>query len=297
MNYFRFYVGDYLSKTNRLSLSEHGAYLRLMLECYGADTDTLPADPQELYRICGAVTTDEQKAVKKVADRFFPVNGDGHRHNKRIGIELPKALQTIERQREAALQTNARRYSERSSERSSDINTEALGDTTPIHQPLTSIRQPPDAKRQPPDKPGCAAPAQQASASPRKRRRVSDPAKTAAVEHAYSEAYFARYGAYPVVNEKFRGQLSKFLDRVAKEEAPGIAAFYVRSNYGWYVKQGHSVDYLLKDAEKLRTQWITGKPITETEARQIDRTQANADSFGPLIEEAEEREGGGHAGK
>jgi uncharacterized protein YdaU (DUF1376 family) len=34
------------------------------------------------------MTPAERKAVDKVAERFFPVNGDGRRHNKRAEEEI-----------------------------------------------------------------------------------------------------------------------------------------------------------------------------------------------------------------
>jgi uncharacterized protein YdaU (DUF1376 family) len=37
------------------------------------------------------MTPAERKAVDKVAERFFPVNGDGRRHNKRAEAEIIEA--------------------------------------------------------------------------------------------------------------------------------------------------------------------------------------------------------------
>jgi hypothetical protein len=52
----------------------------------------------------------------------------------------------------------------------------------------------------------------------------------------------------------------------------------------------HSVDAMLKDAEKLHTEWTTKTQMTSTKAMQTDKTQTNFDSFSALIAEAEERE-------
>jgi hypothetical protein len=41
---------------------------------------------------------------------------------------------------------------------------------------------------------------------------------------------------------------------------------------------------LLADAEKLRTEWATGRMVTATSARQIDRTQTNRNSAQEAIE-------------
>lgn len=90
MNYFEFYPGDYLKATGRLTLTEHGAYLRLLMEYYATE-EPLPADYDELYVIASAIKPADRAAVKKVADRFFPVGQDGLRHNDRADEEVVKA--------------------------------------------------------------------------------------------------------------------------------------------------------------------------------------------------------------
>lgn len=95
MNYFEFYPGDYSRDTRHCSLAEHGAFL-LLLSSYYATEKPLPADYVALYRICSAMTPEEQAAVRSVADAFFPLADDGLRHNKRADEEIPKALARIE---------------------------------------------------------------------------------------------------------------------------------------------------------------------------------------------------------
>lgn len=95
MNYFELYPGDYLRDTTRLNLTEHGAYLRLLMTYY-AEELPLPADLDELYVIAGAIRTADKDAVRKVADRFFPVGKDGQRHNSRADEEIAKAAERME---------------------------------------------------------------------------------------------------------------------------------------------------------------------------------------------------------
>lgn len=120
------------------------------------------------------------------------------------------------------------------------------------------------------------------------------PAPSSLVWAKYSDAYERRYGAKPTRNASVNGKLAQFLKRVAAEEAPAIAAFFVAHNDQFYVKSMHPVGLLLKDAEKLRTEWATGRQVTSGQARQIDRRQTNFNAFSGLIAEAEanEREGG-----
>lgn len=99
MKFYQRYPGDYGKKTARLSLAEHGAYALLMDEIYSTE-EALPADLDELYRICRAMTEIEQKAVEKVAEKFFPIGADGLRHNERVDEEIAKAQPKIEAARE-----------------------------------------------------------------------------------------------------------------------------------------------------------------------------------------------------
>ncbi|WP_432731453.1 hypothetical protein [Variovorax sp. W6] len=118
--------------------------------------------------------------------------------------------------------------------------------------------------------------------------------KTADVWEAYSSAYAARYGVGPLRNAKVNALLSQFLSKLPVDEAPAVAAFYVRSNNQFYVAKGHSVGMLLADAEKLRTEWVTGRQTTATQARLADRAQSNFNAFAPLIAEAKAKEGRHH---
>lgn len=110
---------------------------------------------------------------------------------------------------------------------------------------------------------------------------------TVATWRAYSAAYQNRYGTAPIRNQKVNGQLAQLVKRLGAEEAPPVAAFYVSHNAAWYVKRGHSVDALLADAEKLRTEWATSRQITDTAARESDTRQAQGDVWHKLLEEAE----------
>lgn len=96
------------------------------------------------------------------------------------------------------------------------------------------------------------------------------------VWRAYSAAYFDRYGTEPVRNATVNTQVKGFVKRIGAEESPAVAAFFVQSNAAFYVGRGHSFGNLLSDAEKLRTEWATGRTMTGTRARQIDQSQANA---------------------
>lgn len=109
------------------------------------------------------------------------------------------------------------------------------------------------------------------------------PAPTAATWTAYSEAYQRRYGVAPIRNAMVNGQLSQFVKRVGSDEAPEVARFYVGLSSAWYVQKGHPVGQMLADAEKLRTEWITGRTINGTAARRQEATAANP--FAALLQD------------
>ena len=88
----------------------------------------------------------------------------------------------------------------------------------------------------------------------------------------YSNAYFNRYGTEPVRNAKVNGQVKQFVQRLGYTESPLVAEFFLTHNNSYYAGRLHSVDCLLADAEKLRTEWATGYAMTQTKARQIDKT-------------------------
>lgn len=95
MNFYKRYPGDYAKKTSRLTLAQHGAYSLLLDELYLTEAP-LPAEMDELYRICRAMKKDEQEAVRAVAERFFPLASDGLRHNERATEELAAAAPALE---------------------------------------------------------------------------------------------------------------------------------------------------------------------------------------------------------
>ncbi len=91
---------------------------------------------------------------------------------------------------------------------------------------------------------------------------------------AYAEAYRQRYGVDPVRNATVNGQIANFVKRLG-ENAPHVAAYFVGSASAFYVSKGHAVGAMLCDAEKLHTEWATGRRVTQSAARQADRTASN----------------------
>lgn len=128
------------------------------------------------------------------------------------------------------------------------------------------------------------APPASPAASPKKNpveKKKADEGETALQAacretfRSYASAYWDRYQTEPVVNAKIRSQIKQFCQRIASDEAPQVAAFYLSHQSAYYVRKCHDVGGMLADAEKLRTEWATNRQITDTQSRQADRTRAN----------------------
>lgn len=102
---------------------------------------------------------------------------------------------------------------------------------------------------------------------------------------AYSVAYEQRYDVEPVRNAQTNALTKKLVEKIGEDEAQDVAAFYVGHNDALYVRSGHCLELLIRDAPKLRTEWYTGRRINGTQARRNEATEANP--FLPLV--AEER--------
>ena len=94
----------------------------------------------------------------------------------------------------------------------------------------------------------------------------------------YAFAYRKRYGTWPVWNAQAGGVLGRLIERIGAEEAPKVAAFFVGINDALLIARCHPLSQLLANAEGYRTQWLTGRQINTTTARQVERKQANLDA-------------------
>lgn len=105
MNHYPRHVGDITRDTFGLSLTEFGAYDRL-LDAYYATEKPIPH--AERYRLTGAVSKADKAAVDYVISRYF-VQADDGLHQKRADTEIAKYR---ERSASASASANAR-WSER----------------------------------------------------------------------------------------------------------------------------------------------------------------------------------------
>lgn len=122
---------------------------------------------------------------------------------------------------------------------------------------------------------------------------------------AYAAGYEARYNTLPVRNEKTNRNIVDLVKRLGGE-APEVTRFFVeRVNEAFVVKRCHAIGDLLVQCEAFRTQWAAGIAMTNTAARQADKTAANhsvvpgaADKARQIIAQRRDAQAGGgaHAG-
>ena len=92
---------------------------------------------------------------------------------------------------------------------------------------------------------------------------------------AYASAYRDRHGVAPVRNAKVNANVRQIVQRLGRSEAPLVAAWFLTVNERYVVQNMHDLGALLAKCEAYRTQWATGRQVTEEAARQTDKTQTN----------------------
>ena len=119
--------------------------------------------------------------------------------------------------------------------------------------------------------------------------------KSAAAWEAYRGAYRCRYGVDPVRNKTVNSGLCQVVDKLGAEDAPKVCGYYLTHPGQFYTTAMHPVSLLVRDAEKLRTEWATGVQMTLAQARQDDGKANRGQMWSRLIakEEAKTKESEG----
>jgi len=81
------YPGEYIGKTRRLSMAQHGAYMLLLWEYY--INGPLLANATDLLNVCCAKTEADQVDMAYVLERFFVLR-DGFYYNERADEEIAR---------------------------------------------------------------------------------------------------------------------------------------------------------------------------------------------------------------
>ena len=102
--WFKFYPGDYLADTQRLTQAQHGAYLLLLIEYYASGTPP-PDDDEVLAAIARCSIDIWRSAIRSPCRRFFNIR-DGCWFHKRVEIEISKRQNERKGRQDAAFKTN-----------------------------------------------------------------------------------------------------------------------------------------------------------------------------------------------
>lgn len=105
-----------------------------------------------------------------------------------------------------------------------------------------------------------------------KKTQLSEPERQLNKEiwSAYQSEYRNRYGVDPTRNAKINGQIFQLAKRLG-QEAVDVVSFYLKHNDGFYISKCHPMDFCLRDAESLRTQWLRGKAITRNDVKRFEQ--------------------------
>lgn len=307
MNRYDFYPGDYQRDTSDLTVLEDGIYRRL-LDWYYSNERPIPSD--RAFIIVGATSDVEREKTHWVLARFFklePVDDDSSNdvwRNQRCDREIEKARKRINAAKENG-KRGGRPRKKTQEKPSPKPSMKANGNPgrNPDPNPKKSSPSPPDLSdpslrsgspnTESVTTPEIISPSYQLSVSTsegsNKTKRKKKAPKSDSVWRAYSAAYRLRYGDDPVRNQPANAMCCKLVDLLGADEAPDVAAYYLTSNYRWYVQTGHALTSLIKDAQKLRTEWRTGRRVTAAQAHEKDRLQETGDVWGRVIEKRGER--------
>jgi len=100
---------------------------------------------------------------------------------------------------------------------------------------------------------------------------------------SYAAAYRTIYGTDPVRNKTTNSQCKALGERLGRD-APLVAEFFLSHRDMFYSRSMHPLGLLLRDAEKLRTEWKTGRMMTGAIAKQASVMSNNQQALEIALE-------------
>ena len=142
MNYYSHHIGDYTTDTAHLSLSEDGAYRRLMDRYYTTE-GPLSNDEAGLFRLVRARSDEEKDAVRIVLQEFFQATDAGWVH-KRCDAEIAAFKEKSMKAADAA----NKRWNKGGSTDAMPTHSEGNADALPTNnqEPITNNHKPVNLK-------------------------------------------------------------------------------------------------------------------------------------------------------
>jgi len=279
MNFYKHYIGDFQRDTSHLSLTERGAYLALMHHYYATEMG-LPDSHLALCRIAGAFTLAEKRAVE-VAMGFFEVRNYLLWH-KRIEAELEKSEKRCDKNREIALEREARKRTEKEAKTSNEASTkQARNVPESCHDRSTNEAPPPEPKPEPEEIP-----------KKNKQKKVDRPVGVA--ESVWADFVTLREAKKSPITATALARIEK---EAAKAEISLQEALEVCCSRGWqgfeagWINQAivgnakpQAESFYAQDQRIKRERWeaMTGRKWPEEGAPSIDENIIDAEPFGLL---------------
>ena len=131
--WFKFYPGDYLADTRRLTRSQHGAYLLILID-YFATGEAPPNDDLLLARLTLCDTQSEWLAIRKAIAQYFEITDVWL--NSRCEKELLARRSEHTKKSEAGKKGNEIKWGSSQSDTESDTESDSLNDRNTRSQKL-----------------------------------------------------------------------------------------------------------------------------------------------------------------
>ena len=142
MNFYKRFIGDYRSKTARLTPLEHGVYNILLDEHYATE-GPLPREKTELFQIVGARTPADEAAVDKILTRYWI--------EAKSGWTNARAMEEMAAFREKSTKASGAAHKRWASERNANAPANAHADALPTHAERTCNARSRDSQSQTPE--------------------------------------------------------------------------------------------------------------------------------------------------
>lgn len=101
---------------------------------------------------------------------------------------------------------------------------------------------------------------------------------------AYSEAYEKRWGVIPPRHQVNNTLAKRVAEKLGMEDGPKVAEFYLTHNDRFYLSTKHALNILLRDADKLYTEWKLGRASTYDDAIRGERRASNVNAARDFME-------------
>jgi hypothetical protein len=206
---------------------------------------------------------NEGRRIKEIDGGWFLLN---HGKYRDLVTLQEKRAQDAER---------ARRYRERKKERDDRDASREITPPSPSPSPSPSSTSGSGSLLEIPTE----------SPKPKKRKTKHPHGYGNRVWNAYSDSFEQRYGTKPKRNAKQSSLACQLRERLGDEESVEVARYYPSTQNSYHVGRGHALAMLLADAEKVWTEWKTGRQITTTGAREADRLKKTGDGWARAIKE------------